>query len=44
MYGLNPVRALRVLQGINAEVVSYGKDVVLNKYNLDGYNYKKKSK
>ena len=31
MYGLNPVRALRVLQGINAEVVSYGKDVVLNK-------------
>ena len=31
MFGVNPVRALRVLQGINAEVVSYGKDVVLNK-------------
>ena len=31
MFGVNPVRALRVLQGINTEVVSYGKDVVLNK-------------
>ena len=31
MFGVNPVRALRVFQGINAEVVSYGKDVVLNK-------------
>lgn len=31
LVGVNPVKALKVIQGVNQEVVSYGKNIVLNR-------------